>query len=173
MPSARVLSIRLAHAAHSKSRYQKNLRRRFASPPPPLPVSVPPRSQRSFKGLVPTIISGAPYTGIQMTTYELLKRASPGGGEGVFWNLVNGAVCGLIAQTVTYPGDTVRRRMQNNGAGGAARIYTTSWDCAVKMMRNEGIPGFFKGGWTNTVRAVPGAAIQFASYEAMKRLLNC
>ena len=31
---------------------------------------------RSYKGLVATMISGAPYTGIQMTTYELMQVSS-------------------------------------------------------------------------------------------------
>jgi len=133
---------------------------------------LPPPVCASYKGLVPTIISGAPYTGIQMTTYELFKRNSPGGGHGVLWSLLNGSLSGLVAQTVTYPGDTIRRRMQNNGAGGAARIYSSSWDCCVQTWRNEGVRGFFRGAWTNTVRAVPGAAIQFASYELMKTSLG-
>jgi solute carrier family 25 phosphate transporter 23/24/25/41 len=117
------------------------------------------------------MVSGAPYTGIQMTAYEMMKRASPDGGNGVLWQLINGAVSGLLAQTFTYPGDTVRRRMQNNGAGGAPRTYTNSIHCTKEIFKNEGMRGFFKGAWTNTVRAVPGAAVQFAAYEAFKDLL--
>jgi solute carrier family 25 phosphate transporter 23/24/25/41 len=123
------------------------------------------------------MVSGAPYTGIQMTTYELLKRSSIGGaglgGDSVLWQLVSGAVSGLIAQTVTYPGDTVRRRMQNNGAGGAAKVYRNSLHCTAEIFKHEGVRGFFKGAWTNTVRAVPGAAVQFAAYEAFKDVLKC
>lgn len=122
------------------------------------------------------MVSGAPYTGIQMTSYELMKRSAPGAGfsgDGVLWQLVAGAVSGLIAQTITYPGDTVRRRMQNNGAGGAPRVYRNSFHCTAEIARKEGVRGFFKGAWTNTVRAVPGAAVQFAAYEAFKKLLDC
>ena len=126
-----------------------------------------------FKGIGPTIISGAPYTGLQMTTYELLQRQSPDGGRGVAWNLLNGALSGLIAQTVTYPGDTIRRRMQTNGASGAAKVYSSSIDCARQMFLREGLRGFFQGAWANTVRCVPGAAVQFAAYEALKKSLSC
>jgi len=52
-----------------------------------------------YKGIGPTIISGAPYTGLQMTSYELMKRASPDEGKSLFWQLLNGAMSGLIAQT--------------------------------------------------------------------------
>lgn len=72
-----------------------------------------------------------------------------------------------------YPGDTVRRRMQTNGAGGAPRVYRNSFHCTQAIYKHEGMRGFFKGAWTNTVRCVPGAGIQFASYEALKTLLGC
>jgi hypothetical protein len=121
----------------------------------------------------PTIVSGAPYTGIQMTTYELMQRSSPSGGSDLVWQLANGALAGLMAQTVTYPGDTVRRRMQNNGAGGAPRVYRNSFHCTAMIFQKEGMRGFFKGAWTNTVRCLPGAGIQFAAYEAMKKVLGC
>ncbi len=119
------------------------------------------------------MVSGAPYTGIQMTSYEMFKRASPEGAPTVLVQLTAGALSGLLAQTITYPGDTVRRRMQNNGAGGAARVYRNSWHCAREIATKEGARGFFKGAWTNTVRAVPGAAVQFAAYEAFKTALEC
>ena len=119
------------------------------------------------------MLSGAPYTGIQMTSYEMIKRSGPDGGNGVAWQLMSGAASGLLAQTVTYPGDTVRRRMQSNGAGGAERVYRNSFHCAGLMWQKEGMPGFFKGAWSNTLRAVPAAAFQFASYEYFKKWLDC
>ena len=128
-----------------------------------------------FKGFGPTMVSGAPYTGLQMTSYEIMKRNAPEflPADGMAMQLVAGAVSGLVAQTVTYPGDTVRRRMQNNGAGGAPKTYRNSFHCTYLIYKNEGLGGFFKGAWTNTVRAVPGAAVQFAAYEFLKKSFNC
>ena len=108
-----------------------------------------------------------------MTSYELIKRAGPNGGDNVLWQLTAGALSGLLAQTITYPGDTVRRRMQNNGAGGAERVYRNSIHCTRMIFVNEGMAGFFRGALTNTVRAVPGAAFQFAAYEVFKKLCGC
>ena len=140
---------------------------------PPCDAVPPPQAAGFFKGFGPTLLSGAPYTGIQMTSYELLKRAGPDGGDGVLWQLTAGAMSGLLAQTITYPGDTVRRRMQNNGAGGAARVYRNSLHCTREIWAKEGARGFFRGALTNTVRAVPGAAFQFAAYEGFKGVLGC
>lgn len=92
-----------------------------------------------------------------------------------------------------YPGDTIRRRMQNNGAGGAEKVYSSTWHCTTVshlqapsntlkhcklslvqvIFKQEGISGFFRGAWTNTIRCVPGASIQFGAYELMKGFLGC
>jgi len=126
-----------------------------------------------YKGIGPTWLSGAPYVGLQMSLYEICKRFCPtipdqSGKISPFWSMTAGAAAGIIAQTITYPGDTIRRRMQTNGIGGHARTYTNSWDCCVKTWRHEGYRGFFKGCWANTVRAIPGASIQFVMYDYCK-----
>lgn len=62
--------------------------------------------------------------------------------------------------------------MQTNGIGGAERIYKNSLDCAVKMIQREGVTGLYKGLAANSVRCIPGAAIQFAAYDILKRALG-
>ena len=108
-----------------------------------------------------------------MTSFELLQRALPEGQRGsVLWSFLNGAAAGLFAQTFTYPGDTIRRRMQNNGAGGAARTYDNSWHCARVIWRTEGVRGLFKGAYVNTLRVLPAAGTQFVGYEWLCTVLN-
>ena len=129
-----------------------------------------------YKGIAPTLVSGAPYAGLQMSSYALLKERAPvdpeTGKTELVWALPAGALSGIIAQTLTYPGDTVRRCMQINGLGGGARRYRNSWECMRSIWRNKGARGFFNGLGANTVRAVPGTAIQFFVYEHMKRSLG-
>lgn len=67
-----------------------------------------------------------------------------------------------------FPFDTVRKRMQVQGIGGAARVYSNSWEAAAGILKAEGFRGFFKGAGTNAVRAIPEAAIQFALYDFMR-----
>lgn len=128
-----------------------------------------------YKGIGPTFISGAPYTGLTMAFYEVFKQYFPSNLDGsstTSSKLWCGALAGLVAQTVTYPGDTVRRRMQTNGMLGTERVYINSWDACKKIWSNEGWRAFFKGMTANTVRCIPGTAIQFASYEIIKELIN-
>jgi hypothetical protein len=129
-----------------------------------------------YKGIVPTFLSGAPYTGLQMSTYEMFKRWLPKPEKGEkpnpVYSLIAGAGAGLVSQTITYPGDTVRRRMQTNGLNGNPRIYQNSWDCMMTIIRKEGTLALFNGARANVVRCIPGTAIQFWSYEAIKRFLG-
>jgi hypothetical protein len=62
--------------------------------------------------------------------------------------------------------------MQANGVGGAALAYASTLDCVAKIWRKEGALGFFRGWQLNTFRAIPGAAVQFSSYDSLKRLLG-
>ena len=44
---------------------------------------------------------------------------------------------------LSYPWDTVRRRMMMQ-SGRTDIMYKNTLDCALKIMRNEGVPAFFK-----------------------------
>jgi len=72
----------------------------------------------------------------------------------------------MVAQVVTnasgvlsYPLDTVRRRMMMN-SGRAVKMYTGTLDCFVKIYKNEGgMKPFFKGALSNVFRGVGGALV--------------
>lgn len=124
-----------------------------------------------YKGYGPTFVSGSPYVGLQMTFYELFSRQLEDGGVfaplnyGPWGKLTTGALAGVTAQTSMYWGDTLRRRMQTNGAGGTKKIYKHTFDCIGQIWRKEGFLGYFRGLQTNIMRCLPGAAIQFAAYD--------
>lgn len=112
-----------------------------------------------------------------MTFFELAQRSYPFRDSktdslSTVGKLICGSFAGLAAQTLTYPGDVVRRRMQANGLDGKPREYTTSWNCAQRIAQREGLRGFFSGLSANIVRCVPGAAIQFWAYETAKELFK-
>ena len=86
--------------------------------------------------------------------------------------MLAGALAGITAQTITYPGDTVRRRMQSNGMGGEKRMYNNSWHCTKMVVKKEGVIGLYRGLLINCIRGVPGAAIQFAAYETLKTVFE-
>eukprot|EP00921_Rhytidocystis_pertsovi_P014928 GHVQ01023944.1.p1 GENE.GHVQ01023944.1~~GHVQ01023944.1.p1 ORF type:complete len:116 (+),score=8.48 GHVQ01023944.1:98-445(+) len=85
--------------------------------------------------------------------------------------LCTGSLAGFFAQTIVFPGDTVRKRMMANGVGGSTRTYRTSIDCFCKLWSKEGISAFYSGMLPCALRALPSGAIQFGSYELLKALL--
>ncbi|XP_042856347.1 ADP/ATP translocase 3-like isoform X1 [Penaeus japonicus] len=83
-----------------------------------------------------------------------------------------------IAQTVTtisgiisYPFDTVRRRMMmQSGRKGADIMYKNTIDCWRKIAKNEGSAAFFKGAFSNVLRGTGGALV-LVLYDEIQILL--
>ena len=64
------------------------------------------------------------------------------------------------AGIVSYPLDTVRRRlMMNAGKTGADSMYDGTMDCFKKILKNEGPRAFFKGCLSNVIRGTGGALV--------------
>jgi solute carrier family 25 protein 16 len=86
--------------------------------------------------------------------------------------LMCGSSAGLVSQTISFPFDVVRHRMQSNGLNGAPEKYSGTFDCFRQMFKTEGPRSFYRGWAVNAMRCLPGAAIQFTSYDLLKRLLD-
>jgi len=89
---------------------------------------------------------------------------------------VNFFVAWGIAQVVTvcsgissYPWDTVRRRMMMQ-SGRKDVLYKNTWDCAVKVIKNEGIAAMYKGALSNIFRGTGGALV-LAIYDEIKKYI--
>jgi len=74
--------------------------------------------------------------------------------------------------TLSYPWDTIRRRMMMlSGVEAGKRQYKNSWDCFLQVLKKEGIKGFFKGAATNVFRATGGALV-LAFYDEFKKYVT-
>ena len=66
----------------------------------------------------------------------------------------------VFAGILSYPLDTVRRRlMMQSGRKGGDIQYTSTWDCFLKIAKNEGPLAFFKGCLSNVIRGTGGALV--------------
>jgi len=89
-----------------------------------------------YRGMMPTLMGIAPYVGINFTTYETLKQflcknpSKPTSTE----SLSYGGISGAVAQTVTYPIDLIRRRMQIQGFASNLQEYNNSFDVIKKNL---------------------------------------
>jgi len=75
-----------------------------------------------------------------------------------------------IAGVVSYPFDTVRRRMMMQ-AGKKEQLYKNTADCWVKIFQAEGFNGFFKGALANAIRG-SGGAVVLVMYDEIQKIIN-
>eukprot|EP00923_Selenidium_pygospionis_P052061 GHVN01090093.1.p1 GENE.GHVN01090093.1~~GHVN01090093.1.p1 ORF type:complete len:317 (+),score=25.78 GHVN01090093.1:56-1006(+) len=84
----------------------------------------------------------------------------------------------MVAQTVTaasgvlsYPFDTVRRRMMMMAGRKSQVSYTGTMDCWKKVYQHEGFNAFFKGALSNVFRGF-GASLVLVGYDEIQRLIG-
>ncbi|KAG5529046.1 hypothetical protein RHGRI_029645 [Rhododendron griersonianum] len=126
-----------------------------------------------YKGWLPSVIGVVPYVGLNFAVYESLKdwliKSRPFGlvedsELSVTTRLACGAATGTVGQTVAYPLDVIRRRMQmvgwnnaasiitGNGRSKAALEYNGMIDTFRKTIRHEGFRALNKGLVPNSVK---------------------
>ncbi|KAH9935377.1 mitochondrial carrier [Fomitopsis serialis] len=123
-----------------------------------------------YRGIVATAVGVAPYVGINFASYEALRGViTPPGKSSVPRKLLCGALAGSISQTITYPFDVLRRKMQVTGMGG--KKYNGALDALRTTLQAEGPKGLYRGLWPNLLKVAPSIATSFFTYELVKDFL--
>lgn len=132
-----------------------------------------------YRGLWPSIMGVVPYVGVDFAAYETLRQYSPKQPDGSVHGLVtllNGALAGTLAQTISYPLDLVRRRLQVQGFSSdisfGDKHYRGVTDAFKTIYKEEGVIGFYRGLVPNFIKVVPAISVSFYVYETMKQLLK-
>ena len=104
-----------------------------------------------YRGLPATAFGVAPYVGINFAAYEALRGViTPPGKQSVVRKLACGALAGSVSQTLTYPMDVLRRKMQVTGMSSLGGVrHTGAVDAFRYIIRTDGIAGLYKGLWPN------------------------
>lgn len=85
------------------------------------------------------------------------------------YNFVQGGIAGAIGATIVYPIDLVKTRMQNQRSTVVGQLmYTNSIDCAKKILRNEGLRGFYRGLIPQLVGVAPEKAIKLTVNDLVR-----
>lgn len=118
-----------------------------------------------FKGYGSTVTGLVPFIAVNFCTFDTLKThlqwtSTPG-------ILCLGAMSALVSQTVCYPLDTIRRRMQIKGTP-----YKHGLDALWQIIRKEGAAQLYAGISANALKIVPNNSIRFLVYELCKRSLD-
>lgn len=122
-----------------------------------------------YRGMVPTAVGVAPYVGINFAAYEALRGVvTPPDKNTVVRKLACGALAGemiyrfmamvsltctykgSISQTLTYPFDVLRRKMQVRGLGAVlGPQYNGALHAFQVIIKHEGVVGLYRGIWPN------------------------
>ncbi|PVD37962.1 hypothetical protein C0Q70_00564 [Pomacea canaliculata] len=147
---------------------------------------------RSFyRGIIPSMLGMAPYSGLSFFTYEVIKsffleyfpdilgKPCPQNTGGLVLivpaKLVCGGLAGAVAQTISYPLDVVRRRLQLSSILPEPHKYNRGgWvHTLVMVYRDDGISkGLFRGMTVNYLRIMPMVGVSFTAYETLKQALG-
>ncbi|XP_078489718.1 mitochondrial adenyl nucleotide antiporter SLC25A24 [Ciona intestinalis] len=113
------------------------------------------------------VIKIAPETAVKFYAYERMKKligAQSGGEIGAAEKFLAGSMAGVISQTSIYPMEVIKTRLALRKTG----QYSGIFDCAFKILRNEGPKAFFKGYIPNCLGIIPYAGIDLCIYETLK-----
>jgi len=104
------------------------------------------------------------YFGLYDTIQPILKENQI---DGFMSKLTLGYGVTVTAGLISYPLDTIRRRMMMTS--GEAVKYKGSVDCGVQILKNEGVASFFKGAGANILRGLAGAGV-LAGFDETRTL---
>ena len=139
-----------------------------------------------YRGLFVSLSVSVPNLAIGFSVYGSMKERCLQGNHWMFVNrptgkqseaslnplgcMASGAVSGILSSMVTFPADTVRRRMQVRGLvklGGSG-----SFSESLKILRVEGPLGLYRGILPELLKVTPMVGITFMVYEFIVRSLE-
>jgi len=108
------------------------------------------------------------YRGMYFGLFDTLKPILVGKDGSLMASFLLGWAVTVTSGLMSYPIDTIRRRMMMTSGAGAVK-YKGSIDCAVQIMKNEGFMSMMKGAGANVLRGVAGAGVLagFDKFQAM------
>ncbi|XP_057417176.1 mitochondrial carnitine/acylcarnitine carrier-like protein [Lotus japonicus] len=132
-----------------------------------------------FKGMGAPLATVAAFNAVLFTVrgqMETIVRSHPGAPLTVSQQFICGAGAGVAVSFLACPTELIKCRLQAQsalGGSGAAAVavkYGGPMDVARQVLRSEGgTRGLFKGLVPTMAREIPGNAIMFGVYEAIKQ----
>jgi len=142
-----------------------------------------------YSGIAPTLLVAVPNFAISYTVYGTLKeytlddelfynlrRIDADSGEpklGFFLTLICGASSGALATLITFPMDTIRRRMQIQSLHVTEKSQRlSSQQLFSNLIHKEGLSSLYRGLTPELLKVIPMVGTMFWVYEWTKDLLN-
>lgn len=112
-----------------------------------------------YKGFGICLIGIFMYRGLYFGLYDSMKAIllPENKRDSILWKYMAAQVAVVTSETISYPTDTVKRKMMMQSARGEL-LYKNSLDCAIQMFKQKGISGFFVGNTANILRSIGSSA---------------
>uniref|UniRef100_K3W553 Cyclic nucleotide-binding domain-containing protein n=1 Tax=Globisporangium ultimum (strain ATCC 200006 / CBS 805.95 / DAOM BR144) TaxID=431595 RepID=K3W553_GLOUD len=143
-----------------------------------------------YRGFAPASVGVFAYIGCNYSMYEFLRPSfilydtdsaiGQLGHPSIPGQILCATTASLTAQSIAYPFDVIRRRMQLQGSWHSQLTfptYSSSWNCVAETMREEPkenrrwrFRALYRGVFVNSVKALPSAVISFLSYEKIREM---
>lgn len=123
--------------------------------------------QGLYRGFTISCVGIFIYRGMYFGLYDSIKPILLGENASVFLSFLLGWVVTVTAGLMSYPIDTIRRRMMMTS--GQAVKYKGSIDCGVQILKSEGFMALMKGAGANILRGVAGAGV-LAGFDKFKEI---
>jgi solute carrier family 25 (adenine nucleotide translocator) protein 4/5/6/31 len=129
-----------------------------------------------YNGFGVSVVGIIPYRGVYFGMFDTLKESNPyqkeNSARGFASKFAVAQITAITAGFISYPFDTVRRRLQMQSEKPVAEWkYKGSIDCCKVILQEEGMNGLFKGVSANVLRTV-GAALVLVMYDSVKTALG-
>jgi len=129
-----------------------------------------------YAGFGVSVVGIVAYRGPYFGVFDTLKEINPWkkdkGIVGLASKFAIAQTTAIIAGFISYPFDTVRRRLQMQAEKPKEQwLYSGTMDCAVKIVKDEGIGAMFKGFAANVLRTLGGALV-LVGYDEIKRMVG-
>lgn len=123
--------------------------------------------QGLYRGFCISCVGIIVYRGCYFGFYDTAKPILLGDDAGLGASFVLGYVVTVVSGLISYPIDTIRRRMMMT-SGGAVK-YNGSFDCTRQILASEGVTSLFKGAGANILRGMAGAGV-LAGFDKVKKV---
>ncbi|KAI5992602.1 mitochondrial carrier domain-containing protein [Pisolithus orientalis] len=118
-----------------------------------------------------TLMMSVPFTAVQFTVYEQVKRLlNPRGEYSPSSHVIAGALAGGVAAGVTTPLDVAKTLLQTRGTSQDSELRRVRgmWDAFRIIWTRDGVRGFFRGMSPRMLTHMPSNALCWLSYEFFK-----
>lgn len=123
--------------------------------------------QGLYRGFVISCVGIFIYRGMYFGLYDSLKPILLGEDANVFVSFLLGWAVTVTAGLMSYPIDTIRRRMMMTSGSGV--FYKNAIDCGMQILKKEGFLSMMKGAGANILRGVAGAGV-LAGFDSFKAI---